>query len=138
MSNRLFSSGIAALSFTVSAGILGLALTPAVASAATVSDEVEVVVTGDRTVATKRVATADLDLTSGADLKRLDARIRGAISDVCDDGADGRITLAESRCRSDARRSSYEQVAVLRSQATALASAAQADSASEIAVVAAR
>lgn len=133
MSHRLLSSGAAALSFALAAGLA--TLTPAVAAAASAPT---VTVTGDRTVSTRRVATADLDLTAAADLKRLDARIRGAIGEVCDDGATGRMTMAESRCRSDARRSSDQQVAALRSRATALASAARAKSGSEIAVVAAR
>lgn len=80
MTNALRSSGIAALSFTLSAGLLALALTPAMASAATVTSvaPVEITVTGDRSVSSRRVATADLGLTSESAMKRLDARIRGA------------------------------------------------------------
>lgn len=135
MSNRLLSSGLAALSFTVSASLLALALAPGMAHASTAGDVVEVVVTGESMVVTKRVATADLDLTDATDLKRLYTRIRGAIRQVCDDSGNGRTSNAESRCRHEARRSSNQQVAVLRSEAIALATA---KSFPEIAVVAAR
>jgi UrcA family protein len=133
MSHRLLSSGSAAVSFALVAGLA--ALTPGAATAASAPT---VTVTADGTVSTRRVSTADLDLTAARDLKRLDARIRGAIGKVCDDGATGHFTMAESLCRADARRSSDRQVAALRSEATALAAAAQAKSGSEIAVVAAR
>lgn len=135
MSNRLLSSGLAALSFTVSTGLLAMALAPGIAHASTRANAVEVTVSGEQMVASKRVGTGDLDLTDAADLKRLDARIRGAISEVCDDAGNGRTSIAESRCRQQARRESDQQVAALRSEATALAAAR---SSTKIAVVAAR
>lgn len=139
MTNRLHSSGIAALSFTLSAGVLALALTPAVASAATgSSDPVEFTVTGERLVATKRVTTADLDLNDSKDLKRLDARIRGAVEQVCVEHGDGRMTVSENLCRADARRSANQQLAALRGEALALASGGDSGPSSTIAVVAAR
>jgi UrcA family protein len=137
MSNRLLSSGIAALSFTVSATLLALTLAPASAAAAT-AEEVAVTITGNREIATKRVSTADLDLADAADLRRLEARLRGAVADVCDRGSNGRITLPEARCRDEARRSSDRQVAALRSEAHARTAANQARSTSEITILAAR
>jgi UrcA family protein len=137
MSDKLLSSGIAALSFTVSAALLALTLAPVSAAAAT-ADEVTVTITGNREIATKRVSTADLDLANAADLRRLEARVRGAVADVCDRGSNGRITLPEARCRDEARRSSDRQLAALRSEAQARTAANQARSTSEITVLAAR
>jgi UrcA family protein len=137
MSDKLLSSGIAALSFTVSAALLALTLAPVSAAAAT-ADEVTVTITGNREIATKRVSTADLDLANAADLRRLEARVRGAVADVCDRGSNGRITLPEARCRDEARRSSDRQLAALRSEAQARTASNQARSTSEITVLAAR
>lgn len=138
MNNRLQSTGLAALSFSVSAGILALALTPGMASAAPVIETEEYTVTGERLARVKRVATADLDLTSASDLKRLDARIRGAIGDVCFEDVGRWPTLSEQQCRSDARQSADQQVAALRQVATAMASRGEAFKTSAIAIVAAR
>nr|WP_314443098.1 UrcA family protein [uncultured Sphingomonas sp.] len=140
MTSRLQSSGIAALSFTISAGVLALALTPATASAAATgnSEEVEFTVTGERLVGTKRVATSDLDLTDSADLKRLDSRIRGAIGQVCAEHGDGRITPSENRCRFEARRSTDQQVAALLRSESLAAAAGVPVAASTITVVASR
>lgn len=139
MTSRLMSSGLAALSFTISAGVLAVTLAPAMAHAATTGiDPVEVTVTAERQVATKRVATADLDLTSAADLQRLDTRILGAIGQVCREDNDGRTSNAERICRYDARLSADRQVAALRSGAMALADASGGASHSADIIVAAR
>lgn len=139
MTSRLQSSGIAALSFTLSAAVLALALTPAVASAQdNVIEEIELTARGDRMVEQRRVPTSDLDLTSAAGMKTLNSRIRSAITAVCDDHGDGRHTIAEVRCRSQARHSSNLQVAALRSEAFALAAANGARPAATDIVVAAR
>ena len=140
MSNRLMSSGLAALSFTVSAGLLALALTPSVASAASTKADGDVVatITGNRAVAVKEVSTAGLDLTDARDLQRLNTQVRVAIKEVCSNGDNGRIGFAEARCRDEARASSDRQIAALQSQAVARMAANQAPVSSKIAVVAAR
>jgi UrcA family protein len=139
MTKRLQSSGIAALSFTLSAGLLALALTPAMAHAATGSIvDWEVTATGDRIVDSRRVDANDLDLTSDADLRLLDGRIRRAINQVCDDAGTGRNSLGEYRCRDEARLSSNRQVAALRDQAIALAANGFARPDAAVAIVAAR
>lgn len=125
MNTRLQSTGLAALSFTLSAGVLALALTPAMVSAAAPSTEIEeFTVSAEREVVTRRVATADLDLANASDLKRLDARIRRAISEVCREPSNYRVTAQSNRCGSDARRSANEQVAAIRRAGTALAATA--------------
>lgn len=138
MNNRLQSTGLAALSFSLSAGLLALALAPAMAHAAALTDSDQFTVTGERPVASRRVATADLDLASLSDLKRLDARISRAIGQVCREPGYGRATIESSHCESDARRSANQQVAVLRS-ATALAvTGSQREVTSAITILAAR
>lgn len=137
MNSRLKSSGVAALSFSVSAGLLALALTPSVAAAAT-TGEVEATITGSRELRTREVSVAGLDLTKASDLKRLHAKVRSAIVDVCADGGNVRITFAESQCRRVAKVSTDRQIADLRSAATARMAAGQAPASSKIAVVAAR
>lgn len=123
MTSRLQSSGIAALSFTLSASLLALALTPAVAHAAEADvASLDIAATGDRIVDSKRIDASDLDLTSSADLRQLEGRISRAISAVCDDGGTSISSLSEQRCRRDARQSSDRQVALLRDRAVALAS----------------
>lgn len=122
MNNRLKSTGFAALSFSISAGILALALVPAMATAASPATELEeLTVNADRDVRTRRVATADLDLANASDLKRLDSRIRRAIGEVCREPGFGRVTFESVRCGSDARRSADQQVAALLRSGTALA-----------------
>ena len=138
MTSKLKSTGFAALSFTVSAAVFAITLSPAVASAATVESDVEVVITGERQISTKQVSYADLDLTDAADLKRLSNRIGAAVSDVCETVTGGRFTLSDGTCRSEARRSADQQVAAIRSSANALAAATAAGSNRTIAVVAAR
>ena len=122
MTSRLQTSGIAALSFTLSAAVLALALTPAAASAQTnVIDGIELTAPGDRMVTERRVSASDVDFTNAADMRKLNGRISRAITAVCD-SVDQRInTVAESQCRRDARASSDRQVAALRSEAIALA-----------------
>ena len=60
-----------------------------------------------------RVSFADLDLSTPAGQKRLDSRIRRAISDICGhaDLRDLRARLIETQCIRDARRSTDVQVA---------------------------
>ncbi|UUR07867.1 UrcA family protein [Sphingomonas glaciei] len=139
MTSRLQSSGIAALSFTLSAGILALALTPAVAHAAiTDAEPVELTATADRDVQTRRVDASDVDFTNAADLKRLKSRIDRAVFDVCRDPGNDRRLIADGRCHYDARRSANEQVAALRASATLLAAAGSVKGARTITLVASR
>lgn len=135
MTTRLQSSGIAALSFTLSAGVLAFALTPALANAAPID---EVVATGERIVETQRVETSDLNLASATDLKKLDGRIRRAIVQVCSDAATPRAAFYDNVCREDARRSADQQLAALRSSATLLTAADGASASRTITVVASR
>ncbi|GAA4001873.1 UrcA family protein [Sphingomonas humi] len=138
MTSRLRSSGIAALSFTLSASVLALTLAPAMAHAATTTrDPVEVTVTGERQLMTARIATNDLNLASAAGMKRLNNRILGAIGQVCRDDVNG-STTAERVCRYEARVSADRQVAALRSEALALASGSSGSTSSPDIVVAAR
>lgn len=124
MTSRLQSSGIAALSFTLSAALLGLALSPGIASAQSGTvDEIELTARGDRIVEQRRVDASDLDLASVLGMKALDSRVRRAITAVCDEPGVGRNTLAEGRCRHRARLDADRQVASLRSDAIALAAA---------------
>jgi UrcA family protein len=139
MTSRLQSSGIAALSFTLSAGVLALALTPAVSHAATTSSEpVELTARGERLVEARRVDASDLDLASATDMKTLDARISRAINQVCREPGNSRATIDSSDCGAEARRSADQQVAALRSSATMLAAANGASQARTITVVASR
>jgi UrcA family protein len=137
MRNQLKSSGLTALSFTLSAGLLALALTPGISSAATTAGPTEVTVEGERVFARASVAVNSFDLTKASDLKRLNARIRGAIAEVCGETANVRMTVDESRCRDEARRSTQAQVAALRN-ASALAARGVQGRDAAIAVVAAR
>jgi UrcA family protein len=139
MTERRSSSGIAALSFTASAALLALALTPAAASADTnVGGDIELTAPGDRIVEERRIDASGVDFTSASDLRKLDSRILRAISAVCDEPGLGRNTIAEGRCRDQARKSSNAQVAALRSQAIALAAAGRTAPAPRDIVVAAR
>jgi UrcA family protein len=138
MTTRLQSSGIAALSFTLSAGVLAFALTPALASAAPIGDTNELTASGERIVETRRVETSDLNLASAADLKTLDGRIRRAIGEVCSDNATPRTAFYNVACRYDARRSADQQLAALRSSATLLTAANGASQSRTISVVASR
>ena len=139
MTSRLKTSGIAALSFTFSAALLALALTPAAASAQTnVLDGIELTAPADRIVEERRVSASGLDFTNASDMRKLDARILRAISAVCDEPGLGRNTAAEGRCRYQARQSANTQVAALRSQAIALAAAGRAAPAPRDIVVASR
>ena len=139
MTSRLKTSGIAALSFTVSAALLALALTPAAASAQTnVLDGIELTAPADRIVEERRVSASGLDFTNASDMRKLDSRILRAISAVCDEPGLGRNTAAEGRCRYQARQSANSQVAALRSQAIALAEAGRAAPAPRDIVVASR
>lgn len=132
MTSRLRSTGLAALSFTLSASVLALALAPAMAHAAI--DDTQTIVTGERGVPTRTVSTADLDLTSKADLKRLDARIDRAIGEVCREPGNGRATIASGLCLAEARSSAERQVAALRQSLAA----DQRRSTAKIAILAAR
>jgi UrcA family protein len=139
MTSRLQSSGIAALSFTLSAGILALALTPAIAHAATVEAEpVELIATGDREVETRRIDASAVDFSNAADLKLLQSRINRAINDVCREPGNGRAIIASGRCYTEARLSANQQVAALRSSATLLAAANGVQGTRTITVVASR
>lgn len=139
MTSRLKTSGIAALSFTLSAAMLALALTPAAVAAQTnVLDGIELTAPGDRIVEERRVSVSGLDFTNASDMRKLDARILRAISAVCNEPGLGRNTMAEGRCRHQARQSSNVQVAALRSQAIALAAAGRTAPAPRDIVVAAR
>lgn len=136
MTNRLQSSGIAALSFTVSAGLLALALTPATAKAAGSDMEpYELVATGERMVESRTIDASDVDFTNAADMKRLGSRINQAINQVCRDGS---TLIATGRCYSDARQSANQQIAALRSSATTLAAASSVSGARTLTVVASR
>jgi UrcA family protein len=135
MTTRLQSSGIAALSFTLSAGVLAFALTPALANAAPIR---EVVATGEGVIETRRVETSDLNLASASDLKTLDSRIRRAIGQVCNEPGNPRATLDNRVCRHDARRSADQQLAALRSSATLLTAANGVSQSRTITVVASR
>lgn len=139
MTSRLKTSGIAALSFTLSAAVLALALTPGMASAqASNLDDIELTAPGDRIVEERRVDVEGVDFTNAADMKKLDARIGRAIVVVCAEQDLGRIKTVEVQCRHQARLSTDRQVAALRSEAIALAAAGRtAPGASDI-VVAAR
>ncbi len=139
MTSRLQSSGIAALSFTLSAAVLALALTPGVASAQTnFLADIELTAPGDRIVEERRVNTAGVDFNNAADMKKLDARIGRAITAVCAGQDLSLVKTAEMQCRQVARLSTDRQIAVLRNEAIALAAAGRvAPRASEI-VVAAR
>lgn len=139
MTSRLQSSGIAALSFTLSAAVLALALTPSVASAqANTLADIELTARGDRIVEERRVPTSGLNFTSASDMKKLDASIGRAITAVCAQQDLSFIKTAEIQCRQVARLSSVRQVTALRNQAIALAAAGRvAPSAGDI-VVAAR
>lgn len=139
MTNRLQSSGIAALSFTVSAGLLALALTPATAKAAASDMEpYELVATGERMVESRTIDASDVDFTNAADVKRLGSRINQAINQVCRDGSTGRTLIASGRCYSDARQSANQQIAVLRSSATTLAAVSSVSGVRRLSVVASR
>jgi UrcA family protein len=135
MTTRLQSSGIAALSFTLSASVLAFALTPALANAAPIE---EVIATGERIVETRRVETSDLNLASASDLKTLDGRIRRAVVQVCNEPGNPRATLDNRVCREDARRSADQQLSALRSSATLLTAANGASQSRTITVVASR
>ncbi|NJC05444.1 UrcA family protein [Sphingomonas kaistensis] len=141
MTSRLKSSGIAALSFTLSAGILALALTPAMAQASgTEAEPIDLTATADRDreVRTRIVDASDVDFTSAADLKRLNSRINGAVNDVCRDQGDGRATIGSGRCYVEARLSANRQVAALRNSATLLAAAGSVKGARLVTIVASR
>lgn len=139
MTSRLQSSGIAALSFTLSAGILALALTPAMAhAAATDAAPVELTATADRDVETRRVDASDIDFTNAADLKMLNSRINRAVNDVCRDPGYGRATIGSGRCYTEARLSANQQVAALRNSDTLLAAAGSVRGARTITIVASR
>lgn len=125
MTNSLKSAGLAALSFTISAGVLAVALVPATASASGMTTDFRVVAQLDRDVLTTRVAINDLDLTRDADLRTLDARLHSASVYVCRSSDGERISAAEARCRIDAKASADIQVAGLREKARALAAAGQ-------------
>lgn len=139
MTSRIKSSGIAALSFTLSAAVLALALTPAVASAqASALADIELTAPGDWIVEERRVATAGLDFTNAADMKTLDGRLRRAITAVCDGRDLSLINTAELACRQQARVSADRQVTAMRNEAFALAAAARAAPTNRDIVVAAR
>lgn len=123
MTKSLTSAGLAALSFAVSTGVLAIALAPATASASTVSPDLQVTAQRDPDVITRRVSTADLDLTNKADLRRLDRRLIAATFAVCDDGSGKRIRLQDSSCFVAAKQSADLQVARLREKAEAFAAA---------------
>jgi UrcA family protein len=139
MDNRLKSTGVAALSFSVSAALLAFALTPAMASAAPIgADNLNFTVNGEQVTATKRVSTADLDLTSASDLRRLDARIGSAVREVCRGSGKSLVTISSGACDSEARRSADRQVAALRNAATSVASATSGSQGAPITIVALR
>lgn len=123
MTKSLRSAGLAALSFAVSTGVLAFALAPAAATASTGSPELQVTAQRDTNYVAERVSIADLNLSSKADLKTLDGRLRRASVSVCDDGTANRATLDSTRCRVAAKRSADIQVAGLRAKAEALAAA---------------
>lgn len=124
MSDRLKSAGLAALSFSLSAGLFAAALSPASASASPLDTQ-----TGFERM-TVHVKVADLDLTSTRDQRRLDQRIRNAAQAVCDTGGGDRLSQGDRLCRLDAVRSTRARVAGLIGQADRLAQAGQTDRAS--------
>lgn len=119
MSRSLKSSGLAALAFSVSLGLLGLTAAPALAQ----TDDVRVVAQVDEPVLSKAVRIADLDLADAGDVRRLDFRIRAASRFVCAPFSNGQVTRAELSCRRTAVRSTDTRVAELRQQASRLAAA---------------
>ncbi|WP_426266703.1 UrcA family protein [Sphingomonas sp. LHG3443-2] len=139
MTSRLQSSGIAALSFTLSAAVLALALTPGVAAAQTnFLGDIELTAPGDRIVEERRVNTAGVDFNNAADMKKLDARIGRAITAVCAGQDLSLVKTAEMQCRQVARLSTDRQLAMLRNEAIALAAAGRAAPRASVIVVAAR
>ncbi len=138
MTSRVQSSGIAALSFTISAAVLGLALTPAVASAAPVTNEIELTAPSDRITETRIVHTSDLDLNSDSGLKVLKSRVDRAIGEVCRGPGTGRVPTLDSECAFGARQGANEQIAALRSSALLASAANGAGAVRTIRVVASR
>jgi UrcA family protein len=121
MSDRLKSAGLAALSFSLSAGLLAAALTPATANASQIDTQ-----SGYERI-TVTVKADDLDLTSKVDQRRLDRRIRNAAREMCDTGAADRVGQSGRLCRLDAVRSTATEVASLLDRSERLAQANQPD-----------
>ena len=70
-----------------------------------------------------RISYADLNLSSPAGQKALDARVRRAISEVCDSGLQDPLAWSSDvrRCREKARAGAHTQVAVAMAKASRLA-----------------
>ena len=124
MSDRLKSAGLAALSFTLSAGLLAAALSPATANASPLDTQ-----NGYERFSVS-VATGDLDLTSVKDQRRLERRIRNAARDMCEIGVSERLRQTERLCRENAVQSTSTEVAGLIERAERLAQSGQSDRAS--------
>jgi UrcA family protein len=121
MSNRLKSAGLAALSFSLSAGLLAAVLSPALASASPLDTQ-----TGNERM-TVQVKVDDLDLTSATDQRKLDRRIRNAARDVCDTGESDRIRHYERLCLRNAVGSAAPEVAGLIGRAERVAEGGRTD-----------
>ncbi|WP_300975367.1 UrcA family protein [Sphingomonas sp. LHG3406-1] len=123
MSSSLKSTGLTALAFSASFGLIAIAIAPATAFAQ--SPDISITAPYEEEALSKRVAIGDLDLAKPRDMKRLDARIRSASRAVCEPNGFSLINDDELQCRKVAVASAQPQVARLRDQALSLAAAGQ-------------
>ena len=122
MTKQIKSTGLAALAFSVSLGLVGLTVAQP-ASAANGPNEYRVIAPSEDTVLTKTVRVSDLDLANPADFRRLEFRISAASRFVCAPLSNGQVTPAEAKCRAYAKGSANRQVASLLERADRLAAA---------------
>ncbi|GAA4035252.1 hypothetical protein GCM10022281_14480 [Sphingomonas rosea] len=119
MKHRLQSTGLAALAFSVSLGLVGVT----VAQPASAQSQPIKVTAPEEEIVTRRVPVGDLDLSKPAAFRTLHHRIRAAAHQICVSYETGGQTADEAQCNWAAIRSTDTQVAALRARASQLAEA---------------